>query len=307
MLVSKNKSALVSWLNLASLTLLALASILCSFPRIPRTHARPISESRPFHCTHRRTHSKAQWDTFDFRSLDSFKGIRPELIQKLSPKPSQQLYRLSTVRLDHQTRLLFSERLRTTSWADECWFSRKPSHPFSNASWMSNCGLTMRTDFRPTRNSLSVGALAAISFAFVDDRVIRRKGVPTATVRLSVSLSGSSRSHDLNDLTALQIDQVGDGFEVARIDTAGYAASVIQLQTGRNRADVEFVGDTVGEAHSSATRTSVDHAVAFVVQTCEPQPTSRVRLGRNLVEQSVDKHGFQFTSIEETICPTPTC
>lgn len=76
--------------------------------------------------------------------------------------------------------------------------------------------------------------------------------------------------------TAQDIDFIGDGFEVERVDTGAITAKVVELQAGRDRAN--GVGEGIDVAGSvlwaGAGDSEVEFAIAGAVEAPSPEPTA---------------------------------
>lgn len=87
-------------------------------------------------------------------------------------------------------------------------------------------------------------------------------------------------------LTAGNVFDVGDRFEMPRIDTASNPTFVVQLVALRNWTDEMLVAYPVGSICCSP----VSHVgVAVAIQSPSPNPTSTSRFKRNLFNNAFDK------------------
>ena len=113
----------------------------------------------------------------------------------------------------------------------------------------------------------------------VQIRVLGRVLVPTWAVRFFFLPHAR--------LSALNIDLSRNGLQMSWITAARNAAKVIDIKTFWNRANQEFVSNSVHGSHS-AIKSNVP--VATTVNGTDPQPAARIGLNDNLVLHAFRKN-----------------
>ena len=91
------------------------------------------------------------------------------------------------------------------------------------------------------------------------------------------------------NISALNIDLSGHGFEVRWIDARPDAAQVIEIKSGGYRANKRLITEPMGQSRDlmvSARNRHGESPVSTLIQPAGPEPAASVRLGRNMQHDS---------------------
>ncbi len=97
----------------------------------------------------------------------------------------------------------------------------------------------------------------------------------------------------LSAFPTLQINALGNGFQVRGIDAAANTAEMIQLQSWRNWPHVKFVRNTMREAHAYLCA-DPKLSVSATIDGSHPKPATTIRLWQDELHESI-KHEHQVS------------